>query len=292
MMRDQGEQARVPGALRFVTLNLWGENGPHQHRLDLLAAELERFAPDVVALQEVRDVPGKLPNQAETLARRLGCQHVFVPSTEWGGGTEGLAIVSRFAIRQSAHKRLPHATDTEGRIVLSAELNGPAGPLWVHTAHLSYREHEGKQREDQVMALDAEIAARAPGLEQPQVLLGDFNTVPEADEIRWLSGLTTLGGRRVFYQDAWATARPGEAGVTWARENPFRARMNWLRADRRLDYIFVTAPRRDGRGKIFDAQLVCDRPDADGVYPSDHCGVMADVMVTPVVAAAAAAGKT
>ena len=270
-----------PGVLRFVTLNLWGENGPHQRRLELVAATLEQLAPDVVALQEVREVPGQLANQAETLARRLHHQHVFASATAWGGGVEGLAVLSRFPARQSSQRRLPHATETEGRIVLSVELDGPAGSLWVHTTHLSYRERAGKLREDQVLAVDAEVTARAPGLEQPQVVLGDFNTVPESDEIRWLGGLTTLAGRRVFYQDAWATARPGESGVTWSRANPFRARMNWLRADRRIDYIFVTAPRRDGRGGIHDARVVFDRPDEEGIYPSDHFGVLADIRVLP-----------
>jgi sigma-E factor negative regulatory protein RseB len=51
--------------------------------------------------------------------------------------------------------------------------------------------------------------------------------------------MTTLGGRRVFYQDAWATVGGGAPGITWASENPFRARMNWLRADRR---VAITAP--------------------------------------------------
>ncbi len=272
---------RSPGDLRFVTLNLWGENGPHPRRLDLVGAELERLAPDVVALQEVRDVPGRLPNQAETLARRLRHTHLFAPSTEWGGGVEGLAIVSRFAVLDSAHRRLPHATATEGRVVFSVLLDAPGGELWVHTTHLSYRQHEGRQREDQVLVLDDEITARALGNDRPQVLMGDFNTVPDSDEIRWLCGLTTLGGRRVFYQDAWATVRGGKPGITWALENPFRARMNWLRPDRRLDYVFVTAPRRDGRGTIRDARVVFDQVDSEGVYPSDHFGVLADVQIAP-----------
>ena len=270
-----------PRVLRFVTLNLWGENGPHERRLDLVGAECERLRPDLLALQEVREVPGRLPNQAATLARRLGLDHVFATATAWGGGVEGLAIVSRFPVLASAHRRLPHATDAEGRIMLSARLAGPRGDLWVHTAHLSYRQHEGNLREDQVMAIDEEVTARAASTEQPQIVLGDFNAVPDADELRWLRGLTTLGGRRVFYQDAWEAVHPTEAGITWARENPFRARMSWLGADRRIDYVLVTAARRDGRGIVRDARLVFDQPDGDGVYPSDHRGVMADVQIGP-----------
>jgi len=270
--------------LRVVTLNLWGENGPHEHRLAQVAEELGRLRADVILLQEVREVPGRLPNQADTLARRLGFHRAFAVGTEWGGGVEGLAVVSRFPIGESDDHRLPHATATEGRIGLSARLDTARGPLWVHTTHLSYRLHEGVEREDQIQAMHAEVAARAAVTDLPQILGGDFNTAPEADEIRWLKGMTTLRGRRVYYQDAWAAVHPAEPGITWARQNPFRARMNWLPDDRRIDYIFVTAARRDGRGVVRDARVVFDRPDADGVFPSDHFGVLADVQVVATAA--------
>jgi endonuclease/exonuclease/phosphatase family metal-dependent hydrolase len=270
-----------PRLLRVATLNLWGENGPHARRLELVAEELGRLNVDVLALQEVREVPGRLPNQADTLANRFGFHAAFARATEWGGGVEGLGIVSRFPIRQTASARLPHATETEGRIVLSACLDTPRGRLWLHTTHLSYRLHEGREREEQVVAVDGQVTARAAETDLPQIVAGDFNTAPDGDEIRWLRGETTLGGRRVFYQDAWAAVHPGDRGVTWARNNPFRARMGWLPADRRIDYIFVTAARRDGRGAVNDARLCFDQPGTDGVFPSDHRGVLADIQVTP-----------
>ena len=279
MVSPSADVPASPDCLRVATLNLWGENGPHERRLALVAEELERLGADVILLQEVREVPGRLPNQADTLARRFGFHRAFAVGTEWGGGVEGLAVVSRFPIGASDDHRLPHATETEGRIGLSARLDTPRGPLWVHTTHLSYRLHEGVQREDQIQAMHAEVAAHAAVTELPQILAGDFNTVPEADEIRWLKGMTTLGGRRVYYQDAWAAVHPAEPGVTWARQNPYRAKMNWLPDDRRIDYIFVTAARRDGRGVVRDARVVFDRPGPDGVFPSDHFGVVADVQI-------------
>jgi hypothetical protein len=42
---------------------------------ELVGAELEQLGPDVVALQEVREAPGKVANQAATLAARLGFAH-------------------------------------------------------------------------------------------------------------------------------------------------------------------------------------------------------------------------
>jgi len=276
------------GTLRFVTLNLWGENGPVDKRMALVASELKVLAPDVVALQEVRVSPSA-GHQAEILATAAGLTPVFAPATKWGGGEEGLAILSRFPVQAFSATPLPHSTVDEGRILLSVCLASTFGPLWVHVTHLSYREHEGTRREDQVqfaetvMAEKAAAAARAaaPASANPHVFMGDLNAPPSCDEIRWLRGETSLGGRRVFYQDAWEVLHPEEPGYTWAKENPFRARMDWLRANRRLDYVFVSAPRRDGRGHIRRVSRVFDQPDAEGNYPSDHYGVMAEVQMAP-----------
>ncbi|HEY5091556.1 MAG TPA: endonuclease/exonuclease/phosphatase family protein, partial [Polyangia bacterium] len=172
-----------PKHLRFVTLNLWGENGPWEARLAQVGAELDRLSPDVVALQEVREVPGRVPNQAAALAGPRGWHHVFSPSTAWGGGHEGLALISRFPIGAHDWRPLPHSTETEGRIVLSARIDSEFGPIWAHTTHLSYRESEGQKREEQVQVVDDVVTAHgndSPHNDSPHVVMGDFNTVPES----------------------------------------------------------------------------------------------------------------
>jgi endonuclease/exonuclease/phosphatase family metal-dependent hydrolase len=273
------------GVARFLTLNLWGENGPWEARIALINKGLEALAPDVIGLQEVREVPERVPNQAALLARAHGWNHAFAPTSGWGGGHEGLAIVSRYPIGAQEFRPLPHSTEAEGRGILSARLDGEAGGIWVHTTHLSYREHEGLWREAQVQFVDEVLTRHDNG--NPRVVMGDFNTVPESDEIRWLSGLCTLGGRRVFYQDVWATLHAGKvgagagAGATWTRANDYTEGMFWLRRDRRLDYIFATPVRRDRRGTILSAALAFETPqispDGERLFASDHFGVVADV---------------
>jgi endonuclease/exonuclease/phosphatase family metal-dependent hydrolase len=262
-----------------LTLNLWGENGPWQERLEIVEEALAAHVPDIITLQEVRDVPGRVPNQAAELARRAGYEHVFAPSTAWGGGHEGLAILARFPIGAHESRPLPHSTETEGRIVLSARVDADLGRIWVHTTHLSYRENEGAKREEQVLFIDEVVNAHIT--DAVQIITGDFNAVPASDEIRWMTGLTTLGGRRVAYQDAWERIHPDDVGITWARANPYVGTMSWLRPDRRLDYIFVSSMRRDRRGTIRGARIVLDEPNLAGVYASDHYGVLADVQVAP-----------
>jgi endonuclease/exonuclease/phosphatase family metal-dependent hydrolase len=245
----------------------------------LVEEGLRALAPDVIALQEVRVIPEALPNQAETLAAALGMHVIFAPTVAWGGGHEGLAILSRAPIGAHRAVELPHATEMERRLLLSARLETAAGPIWVHNTHLNYRLAHGKEREDQVQAVHDLVAACLP--DNPQILLGDFNARPESSEIRWLTGLASLNGRSVYYQDAWALLHPHEAGWTWAAANPHTEPLSFLHPDRRLDYIFVTIRRRDGRGAVRACRIVLDQPDGDGTYPSDHFGLMAEIQIAP-----------
>jgi endonuclease/exonuclease/phosphatase family metal-dependent hydrolase len=245
----------------------------------VLVQGLRELSPDVVTLQEVREVPGQLPNQAETLAKAIGFHYVFSPATPLGGGEEGLAILSRQPIVEHEALELPHAEPKERRILLSARVQNGQGSVWVHTTHLNYRLTHGKQREEQVQAIADSVAGRTS--DSSQILAGDFNARPEADEIRFLRGLVTLGGRRTYFQDAWERLHPGDAGLTWARKNPYTAKLAFLEPDRRIDYIFVTPMRGDGRGTIHSCAMAFDKPGADSVFASDHFGLLAEIQVEP-----------
>jgi endonuclease/exonuclease/phosphatase family metal-dependent hydrolase len=268
----------APAKLRCLTLNLWGAEEPLAARMRVVIGGLRELAPDVVALQEVLDVPG-VPNQAATIADALGWPFVFAEATAFRGGHEGLAILSRFPIAEAGAIELPHAQTDERRILLSAKLAHAAGGVWVHTTHLNYRLQHGRERADQVSAIDAALRERPSDL--PQILMGDFNARPESDEIRFLRGHASIDGRRGAYQDAWAVLHPELPGVTWASSNPYTRRLWFLGPDRRLDYVFVTPRRRDGRGNVLLCHLAFDAPDAEGVWASDHFGVVADVQLEP-----------
>lgn len=319
MSGASGNGSAMPTTLRALTLNLWGEQPPLDRRLALCVQRIAALRPDVIALQEVRQIPAQVPNTAATLAKALGMGHVFAETIEWGGGHEGLAILSRWPIAGHGHTELPHATREERRILLWAELDVPGGApsstgigpgkVAVFCTHLNYRMSHGLEREAQVASIDqqirsvtaqlAESAQRAAqltgqpngaaGLPAPLVtlLMGDFNATPDSDEMRFLRGLHTLAGRRTYYQDAFmvrSDVSPAlDPGYTWSRRNPYTQKLRFLQADRRLDYIYVGQPSRDGRGTVHDCRVVLDAPDADGVYPSDHFGVLAEIQLVPLV---------
>jgi endonuclease/exonuclease/phosphatase family metal-dependent hydrolase len=111
------------------------------------------------------------------------------------------------------------------------------------------------------------------------VIGGDFNAAPETDEIRFMVGWHTLAGHRASWQDAYARLHPGagEPGWTWASRNPSTDWLAQLWRDRRIDYLFVSPEQRGAVGKVLAARVVLDAPDARGVWPSDHFGVLAEV---------------
>ncbi|MEK6606684.1 MAG: endonuclease/exonuclease/phosphatase family protein [Myxococcota bacterium] len=263
--------------LRVVTLNLWNEQGPHAARVELCARLFGRLAPDLVALQEVRERPGAVPNQAAVLAERLGMRHVFTPVAEWGGGLEGLALLSRHPIREHASQALPDPESLGPRRVLAATVDTPAGAIAFATTHLAYPLAAGVTREAQVVATDA--FARAQPSDGVRFLCGDLNAAPDTDEIRFLRGLTTLAGRRTVWQDAFVRAQEREPGITWSARNVYTAAVAHIDLERRIDYVLVSPRTRDGRAVVSDARVVLDAPDDSGVWPSDHFGVLADVEV-------------
>jgi endonuclease/exonuclease/phosphatase family metal-dependent hydrolase len=291
----------VGSNLRVVTLNVWGTEPPLARRIDLAVRQLRALAVDVVCVQEARPMDGVAGRtNADVIAEQLGMHAHYAKSCEWAAGEhgmtnagqEGLAIISRAPLADVRTLALPGSRQPDTRILLSGLVATDGGPVWVHTTHLNYRLDDGVAREQQVLAIDEAI--RALGREKdsaPQILCGDFNATPDSDEIRFLRGLTTLGGRRTHWQDAWLRlhreCQPGDGpadGITWSSENEFTRPLRSLDIDRRIDFVFVTSRKKDGRATIHASQVVLTEREgqgADAICASDHYGVMADVQVVP-----------
>lgn len=272
-----------PETLRVATLNLWHREGPWPARAALIREELERLAPDVVGLQEVlafTDGDGRTENQAGELAAGLGYELVYAPAAELGGGlTLGNALLTRHPVLEHAHSALPTRPEEPGRGVGFLLTETPWGRLPVFVTHLSWELDAGATRVAQVRALTDWLSARAPLGKGalPAIVVGDFNAEPDSDEIRFLTGRHVLEGRSVYFADAWRYEGEGP-GYTFDRRNAYAARVS--EPPRRIDYIFVRGPDRARRGEPLRARVCFDAP-RDGVWPSDHFGVVADVVVRP-----------
>jgi endonuclease/exonuclease/phosphatase family metal-dependent hydrolase len=262
----------MPETFTAATLNIWNRFGPWEERLPAIRAHLAKLSPDILGLQEVlRSQLGDALDQAKLLAEGLGYHIAFGLASEEHGAPVGNAILSKWPIRSQRCFPLPNGGTHEKRSICFAEIEAPFGLVPFFCTHLNWRLHEGHVRCLQVRHLAEVVAENAPMDGFPPIVVGDFNAEPESDEIRFMRGLTGLGGKCVYFADCFGVAGEGD-GTTFARRNPFAYLCH--EPDRRIDYVFVRGPDDRWRGEPLAAR-VCFDEEVDGVFPSDHFGVVA-----------------
>lgn len=263
-------------SLRVLTLNLWHDNGPWPARAGRIRQWLDRLEPDVVGFQEALRGPG-FDQVAELLGSRLPHRAHARGSALRRGDREldfGNAVASRWPIASPEVQPLPDRGDGETRAALHVELEAPFGRVAFSCTHLHWRFHHGEVRLRQVREVALRAIARRPKGGFPPVLVGDFNAEPDSDEIRFLTGGHAIDGKTVYFHDAWRVAGTGGDGVTWANRNPWAR--GALEPNRRIDYVFAGYPTARGLGLLERCRVVCD-DEVDGIWPSDHFGVYAEL---------------
>ena len=256
-------------SMRVMTWNIWHHFGPWQQRQVAIEQVIKDENPDVLFLQEVHTTE----KQAEKLAAKFGYQCV-VTTSPWSMGN---AILSRWPIVTSQQIALPNADgEPAHRRALCAVLETPWGQWSVVGTHLDHRFDESHVRQLQVDALSdlVKTLRHDPTQDLPVIIGGDFNAVPDSDEIRRLTGRTAVKNRNVVFADMWELKGEG-LGHTWSDRNKYLANANW--PNRRLDYLFVTWPRPKPVGNPVRAWLAGVEP-VGGVQASDHFAVVADVL--------------
>lgn len=257
-----------------MTLNIWNILTDWPDRRTEIVTWIDRLRPDLVCLQEViESTDGQ--NQARAIAEDAADDYSVAYAGEklWGDiGLFGNAVLSRWPIDDEHSMALAGETtdDDVRRCILHARTNG----LDVFATHLNWKFDDAITRETQVQEVTAFIDEHADGASRlPPILGGDFNAEPDSTEIRFLTGTATLGGRSVYYQDAWRVAGGREPGWTWDNRNPYAHTVR--EPDRRIDYVFV-GWRHDAKGRVEAARVICDRV-LTKTFASDHFGLLADI---------------
>jgi endonuclease/exonuclease/phosphatase family metal-dependent hydrolase len=260
--------------LRVATLNIWNRFGPWQERLAAIRAGVAEIDPDLLGLQEVvRLDPGVGDDldQAALIAEGFGYHVAYSRARDerWYGN----AALSRWPIARSHVFELPRGGTDERRTLLHTEIESPFGRIPFFVTHLNWKFDDGHVRAAQLREIVLRIESLAKPDAFPAILVGDLNAEPDADEIRFLRGLTSLDSRRcVYFQDAFALSGDGSNGATYSRRNPFAAPLR--EPDRRIDYVLVRGRDERFRGEPIEAKVCFDAP-VGGTFPSDHFGVVA-----------------
>jgi endonuclease/exonuclease/phosphatase family metal-dependent hydrolase len=272
-----------------MTWNLQGRVGQWEARHHAIEKVLIDTQPDVVMLQESWVEPDGTA-QAHVLAERLGMFAVtafklagfdrYPEAPYWVVN----AILTRWPSRilKAVPLRDESAAST-WRHVLIASVERPdeeGGPFLAAGTHLEHGLDRMLTRSAQLAHLVAEVSdAISPSGtwrdELPALVAGDFNAVPWSDEIRHATGASTPFIPGFVLVDAWEACGNERRGDTWSSANPLVPRRA-VYPNRRLDYITTTFPRRRNCGSFQSCELT-GLEAIDGVQPSDHYAVVAEV---------------
>jgi exonuclease III len=207
-------------------------------RASALAAQLGRWAPDVVALCEFRATP---PSAALALALAAqGLAHQATTADPRRPGVNALLVASRWPLRRLA----AHAWPCERGRWLLAEVGAPR-PFTVGAMHVPNRDTGRKWP-----FLDAVLRSATRWADGPAVLIGDTNSgrpgVDEAPTCKvgfnareggWIEGLEGAGWR-----DGFRHLRGDERAYTWYSPNAGNGF--------RLDQAFVNAELLPALGDV------------------------------------------
>ncbi|MFI9719908.1 endonuclease/exonuclease/phosphatase family protein [Streptomyces sp. NPDC052396] len=269
--------------MRVMSWNLWWRFGPWEHRRTAILRVLRELRPDLVGLQEVW-VDGE-HNLAGWLAAELGMHWDWARYDRPGHWHKrlgddscevGVAVLSRWPVTDRRVLRLPaEGGRDDGRCSLHVRAGADPYPVPFFTTHLNAASHESAVRRAQVTALARFVAGHRDGTPFPPVLTGDYNALPDSDELRLLGGHRTapaVPGQVLV--DAWEYAEPTAPGATWDPANPYVA--DTFAPPGRIDYIHVGPPGEGGLGHVRSVRRAGDGP-VDGVWPSDHAAVLAEL---------------
>lgn len=237
--------------VRVMSYNIHhGQGADGKLDLDRIAGVIHSEKAEVIGLQEVDRFwrRSDFVDQVDYLAEDLDMHAAYGANLDLSPDDPsqprrqyGTAILSKYPIIESKNTLLPKLGTSEQRGLLEALIKVKGAPIRFYDTHLQH--NNSAERALQVRA----IMEHTGDVEEPQVLVGDLNALPDAPE------LAPLYER---YNDAWPLGGEGP-GYTISAENP----------NRRIDYVFVT-PDVAVRGASVPRTLA-----------SDHLPVVADLSV-------------
>jgi endonuclease/exonuclease/phosphatase family metal-dependent hydrolase len=244
---------------RTVTLNLEQDHKRWEARRPLIAEEIARLRPDIVAFNEV-SIPLQSARGLRAIAAQLtGIDYSLVQQTRANtlSKVEGEALLTRFAVIETGN--LDYQTRDMVAQVARVVIGG--APVDVYVTHLFMSRGDDSLRLFQVQQLLAWIDSRP---DVPCIVCGDFNANLDAPSARLMAS-------RFRPTQTSPTAFTPLADEDGSVSHPY-----WPRMDRCIDYIWVSA----AIGVVVSG--VCfDRPSPDdpALWPSDHAGVWADLEI-------------
>lgn len=271
-------QRQTDARLRLYTHNIWALSGEWSDRRNVLIVGIADLSPDLVLLQETM-----LTESYDQASDILGHDYTVVHSRTRGTNGSGVSIGSRWpitAVHELDLKVVSPRTVDFPCTTLVAEIAAPDpfGHILLVNHFPDYHTTHEYERERQTVLATRAVEALV-GVRPGHVLLGgDLDAEPDAASLRFLSGKQSLDEMSVCYVNAWDAVHPGEPGHTFTPVSPL-VPATW--PFKRIDHLFIRCGTDDQPTlTITTCDVVFDTP-RDGVWGSDHFGLLAEFAVRP-----------
>jgi endonuclease/exonuclease/phosphatase family metal-dependent hydrolase len=275
-----GTRPRRPGTLRIYTHNLYARRADWVARRGLLVDGLRRLDPDIALFQEEVCV-GDYDQTADLVGDRYQVVHSKARSQAEGSG---IAIASRWPIVGVQEIDLTAGgppIDEYAWAALLVEIDAPPplGRITVANHFPDAAADRECERERQAVIVADRLEQLAGPADLPVILAGDLDAEPDAASLRFLTGRQSIDGSSVVYIRAWDVAHPGQPCWTLDPANPLMAAELDGWPYRQIDHILIRCGRNGLSSlRVLGCERVHDQP-VDGVFASDHYGLVADLAV-------------
>jgi exodeoxyribonuclease-3 len=260
--------------MRIATWNVNSVNA----RLETVLAWFEQAAPDVAVLQEIKCIDEKFPTQA---FERLGYNVAVHGQKTYNG----VAMLSKFPL-EDVRRGLPFLNDDEvdeQARYIEAVIAAPT-PFRMVGIYLPNGNPLGTEKFDYKLAWMRRLHAHAKGLlalEEPLVIAGDYNVIPEPEDVAnpaaWLGDALFQPESRGAFRalknlgltDAYMQVDGAPGGYTfWDYQAGAWPRNLGIR----IDHLLLSAQAAD---RLKGVEI--HRDERDKEKPSDHVPVVAEL---------------
>ena len=171
-------------------------------------------------------------------------EYAFAPNLDYQGGKYGVAILSRFPIKNTVHRMFENKREAERRGMLRIEVEVDKTILNFVTTHLDYQFEDGRlfEAEQMLKFLD--------GVKGPTIVVADLNDVPTGSAYALM---------RTKFDDAWVASRAEGEGFSYPADKPAK----------RIDHIFYLKGNRIRAKKSWVIETLA----------SDHIPVMSELEI-------------
>lgn len=214
-------------------------------KLDLqrIADVINKEQPDLVGLQEVDRGVTRTEGKDEIaeLAKLTRMDYAFAHNLDYQGGQYGVAILSRYLIKNIDHQMFANKREAERRGMLRVEVEVEGNIVNFVTTHLDYQHEDGRVFETEQMLKFLEA------INGPLIVVADLNDEPVGGAYKLMTST---------FSDAWIESKAKGDGFSFPADKPVK----------RIDYIFY-------RKEVLKAK----RAKVVETLASDHVPVMAEL---------------